>query len=38
MKGKAKAAFDARTLLAALPDGRTTKEHRKSEVVFQFGK
>src|SRR6184192_630121 len=37
MKAKGKGAFDPRTLLAALPDGRTTKEYRKSEVVFSQG-
>ena len=37
MKAKGKGAFAPRTLLAALPDGRTTKEYRKSEIVFSQG-
>jgi CRP/FNR family cyclic AMP-dependent transcriptional regulator len=37
MKPKGKAPFDAKTLLTSIPEGRTTREYQKSQVVFSQG-
>ena len=37
MKSKARPPFDSKALLAAVPDGRTTRAYPKSDVVFSQG-
>jgi CRP/FNR family cyclic AMP-dependent transcriptional regulator len=37
MKRKTKAAFDPQGLITAIPEGRTIREYRKSEVIFSQG-
>jgi CRP/FNR family transcriptional regulator, cyclic AMP receptor protein len=37
MKPKGKAPFDAKALLTSIPEGRTTREYQKSQVVFSQG-
>jgi CRP/FNR family transcriptional regulator, cyclic AMP receptor protein len=37
MKRKTKAVFDPQGLITAIPEGRTIREYRKSEVIFSQG-